>query len=88
MDDFLIVFGALWFVICLYAGLAYRIRGIGPGVAPQGKSLPWIRKETIMPTYTVSASAACYPRGRRRNSRQRSLRCMTRPSGRIRSSRG
>lgn len=80
MDDFLIAFGALWFVICLYACLAYHISGIGPGAAQQSKSPPWISKETFMPTYTVSASAACYPRGPKRNWRQRVLRRSTRPS--------
>ncbi|GEM_PF-4329952 len=87
MDDFLIAFGALWFVICVYASLAYHLRRSEPDAAPQSKSLPWLGKETFMPPYTDSASAGFYPRGHRRNSRQRLLRCITRSPGRIRSSR-
>lgn len=87
MDDFLIAFGALWFVICVYASLAHHLRGKEPDAAPQSKSLPWRSKETFMPPYTESASAGFYPRGQKRNSRQRLLHCITRSPGRIRSSR-
>lgn len=86
MDKFLIAFGVLCFVTCVYTRLAYRIKEIEPEAEPPSGSLPWISKAAFMPACPSFASAACYPREPRRNSRQRLLRCSTSP-GRTRSSR-
>jgi hypothetical protein len=46
MDDFLIAFGALWLVICMYAGLIYRIKVLeSASETPQGP-FPSYREET------------------------------------------
>ena len=85
MDDFLIAFGALWVVICAYAIVAYHIRGIEHGTAPPPTPSPWISDEASMPAH--AGSGACHSRWPRRTSRQRLLRCATRPPRQMRSSR-
>ena len=83
MDDFLIAFGALWFVVCVCVCLLYRIRGIDAEADVSTTSLPWTGKEAFMSAGHVSAFSACYSHSSRRNARRRSQRRAARLQGRI-----
>ena len=87
MDDFLIAFGALWTVICVYAMLAYHFKESGPDTTPPSMPALWFSSESSAPEQAVSASGTAYPREARRNARRRLMRCVARSSERIRASR-
>ncbi|SPB17780.1 hypothetical protein NOV72_04985 [Caballeronia novacaledonica] len=88
MDDFLIAFGALWVVICVYAILAHHFKPSASDDVPPCTIPPWFeREEFAANAYAMSASGSLHPRESRGNSPRRLLRCAGRSPERVRSSR-
>jgi hypothetical protein len=86
MDDFLIAFGALWVVICVYAVLAHHFRSPEYNAISSVEIPRWTDAVAAMPSLTVSASGSSHRREPRGSSRRRLQSCATRSTENARSS--
>lgn len=87
MNDFLITFGTLWVLICVYAILVHHFRTSEPDVISPDEIPRWPDMEAAVQTCAKSASGTSHPRAPRGTSRLRLQRCAKRSSGDVRSSR-